>query len=143
MCLHRYSRCARAPVEGSVMRGPRWWVLVGCVGLSVLCAPAARAGGGGTIENGGTITFTGAILEPTCSYPTAQVETASASGFHAQQQVCGGPGGSAANAARIYAVNVSQLSSDESDRVLKYFDNYVTAGQSSAEHPKLVTQVFE
>jgi type 1 fimbria pilin len=123
------------------MRGPRWWVLVGCVGLSVLCAPAARAGGGGTIENGGTITFTGAILEPTCSFPTAQLVTAP--GFHAQQQVCGGAGGGVANAARIYAVNVSQLSSDESDRVLKYFDNYVTAGQSSAQHPQLITQVYE
>jgi type 1 fimbria pilin len=107
----------------------------------LLCAPAARAGGGGTIENGGTITFTGAVLEPTCSYPVAEVATPS--GAPAQRQVCGGPGGSVANAARIYAVNVSQLSGDESDRVLKYFDNYVTAGQSSAEHPKLVTQVFE
>jgi hypothetical protein len=141
MCLHRCSRCARTPVEGSSMRSPRWWVLVGCVGLSLLCAPAARAGGGGTIENGGTITFTGAILEPTCSFPTAQLVTAP--GFHAQQQVCGGAGGSVANAARIYAVNVSQLSSDESDRVLKYFDNYVTAGQSSAQHPQLITQVYE
>lgn len=128
------------------MRGPRWLVLTGCLLISVFGASAAKAGGGGNIE-GGTITFVGAIVEPTCSIaaePEALGAATGTTGLHSSlQRVCSGPAGVAVNAARIYDVGVEHLSSAEPDQVLRYFAGYVRAAQPGNADPVLVTQTYE
>jgi hypothetical protein len=123
-------------------------VLLGCFLVSALGAPAVRAGGGGTIE-GGTITFVGAIVEPTCSVATAP-GTLSLAGRAAPvhpglQQSCAGStaAGEPASASRPHEVDVVHLSASESDRVLRYFANYVRVAQPGSADPMLVTQTYE
>lgn len=131
------------------MRGPRWFVLVGCFLVSVLGTSAAKAGGGGTIE-GGSITFIGAVVEPTCSIavePEALNAAISAIGSHSSlQRNCYRSVGTAASvpdASRIYNVDVEHLSGSESDRVLNYFASYVRAAQPGSADPVLLTESFE
>jgi hypothetical protein len=106
---------------------------------------AVKAGGGGTVESG-TITFVGAIVAPTCtpsmfgSLTTSSVQPARG---NVQSQICSGPGGDAVNAARTYAQSVTPISSSESDQVLKYFGDYVRAGEGEAANPRLITQTYE
>jgi hypothetical protein len=130
------------------MRGPRWWVLIGCFVMAVGGASAARAGGGGTLE-GGTITFVGAVVEPTCSVaamPGDMSQVVSAAQAHQSlQRNCSGAetAAAAAGASRPYDVNVVHLSDSESDQVLRYFANYVRAAEPSSADPVLVTQTYE
>lgn len=130
------------------MRVPQLLVLVGCFLVSILGASAARAGGGGTVESG-TITFVGAILEPTCSGMTASDAldlAASAARMHQPlQRNCSDPSSSsaAADASRPYVVDVAPLSGSEPDQVLRYFANYVRAEQPGSANPVLVTQTYE
>jgi hypothetical protein len=131
------------------MRGPRWWVLVSCFFMSVCGASAVKAGGGGTIE-GGTISFIGAVVAPTCSIAADEVSLSaviSTSSLHASlQRNCSRPTSTAESApdpSRIYAVDVEHLSGSESDHVLNYFASYVRAAQPGSADPVLVTQSFE
>ncbi|MEW9571970.1 hypothetical protein ABQJ54_09405 [Rhodanobacter sp. Si-c] len=136
-------------VEGSVMRVPQWLVWVGCFLVSLLASPVARAGGSGTIE-GGTITFVGAIVAPTCSIafmPGALNPATGADRKHRPlQQNCPVPttAGTATTVSRPYSVSVVRLSTAEPDRVLRYFAGYVLAAQpSGSAGPVLVTQTYE
>jgi hypothetical protein len=106
-----------------------------------------RAGGGGTID-GGTIRFSGAVVEPTCSIAAMQSVlnlAASAAQMHQPlEQNCAGPvtTGATTNASATYKVDVVHLSGAEPDQVLRYFSGYVRAAQASAD-PVLVTQSFD
>ena len=142
---YRYARFALVPVEGGIMRGSRLFVLAGCFAVLVFGSPAVKAGGGGTVE-GGTITFVGAVVEPTCSVAGMTDDltmVASAAQAHpALQRSCSDSMAATANA-RPYEVNVVHLSADEPDQVLKYFANYVRAAQSGSADPVLLTQTYE
>jgi hypothetical protein len=128
------------------MRGPRWLVLVGCFLVSAFGVSAARAGGGGTID-GGTIRFSGAVVEPTCSIATMQsvqmLATSTAPVHESLQQSCANPAGAgvATNASPTYTVDVVHLSGAEPDQVLRYFAGYIRAAQASAD-PVLMTQTY-
>lgn len=128
------------------MTRSRCVVLVGGFCAMVLSAPMAHAAGGGAI-GGGTITFVGAVVAPTCNIATepasltAVTDEAVAPSSH--RQLCSGLGGDAPNVARAYALNVVRLTSTESDPVLKYFDNYVKTSGPDAKDPVLATQTYE
>jgi len=128
------------------MTRSRCVVLMGGFCAMVLSAPIAHAAGGGTI-GGGTITFVGAILAPTCNIATEPVSltavTSEAVAPSLHRQICSGPGGDAVNAPRTYAMNVERLTSSEPDRVLKYFDSYVKASGPDVTDPVLVIQTYE
>ncbi len=129
-----------------MMRGQRWFVLAGC-SVAMMCASfAVKAGGNGTIE-GGTITFVGAVVEPTCSI-AAELEllravTSAAGAQPSYQRTCSSTNPAMVNRSRIYNVGVVHLSNSEPDQVLKYFASYVRAAQPSSADPVLVTQTYE
>ncbi|WP_158753457.1 hypothetical protein [Dyella sp. S184] len=89
------------------------------------------------------IVFSGAIVEPTCSVPSVEINllAAAAPSTHAQawRWVCAQPG----HAAEVYALTAERLSSSVHDRMLKYFDAYVMASGPLAMHPVLLTQTYE
>lgn len=131
------------------MRAQRWLVLVGCVMVSVLGASAAKAGGSGKIA-GGTITFVGALVEPTCnisSVPDLLDEVTGAAQaqqpHQPHQRSCSGRATTSVSAARTYSSSVEHLSGAEPDQVLRYFASYVRAGGSTGADPVLVTQTYE
>lgn len=130
------------------MRGPHWFVLASCSVAMMFASSAAKASGGGTIE-GGTITFVGAVVEPTCSvagmHDDVRLVVSAAQTHPSLQRSCSDPTttGAVANASRPYDVDVVHLSGSESDRVLKYFANYVRAAQPSSADPVLLTQTYE
>jgi type 1 fimbria pilin len=113
----------------------------------MLFAPfAVKAGGGGTIE-GGTITFVGTVLEPTCSPAALAGDGLMVNATHAHpslEQNCSPAAiaGTASNA-RPYSVNVVPLSNAEPDRVLSYFANYVRTVRPGSANPMLITQTYE
>lgn len=129
------------------MRGARWLVLASCSIAMMFASSAVRAGGGGTIE-GGTITFVGALVAPTCNISAAQdlvsVARGAAGSSQSRQRACVSTAAAPANAnAQIYSTSVVHLSSAEPDQVLRYFANYVRAAQSSSADPVLVTHTYE
>jgi type 1 fimbria pilin len=129
------------------MRGPRWAFLIGCFVVSVFGTSAVKAGGGGTIE-GGTISFVGSLVEPTCNLSTAPdllSPVASAAGMRQsyRRSCSGGTTEVPVNASRTYSASVVHLSSAESDQVLRYFASYVRAAQPRSADPVLVTQTYE
>lgn len=128
------------------MCGRKWVLLIGCFVVSVFGASAVKAGGGGTIE-GGTITFVGMLVEPTCNISTASdllSPVASAAGMRqSYRRSCSGTAQAPVNASRTYSTSVVHLSSAESDQVLRYFAGYVRSAQSSTADPVLVTQTYE
>jgi len=129
------------------MRGMRLFVLASCSVAMMLVPFAARAGGGGTIE-GGTITFVGAVVEPTCSVAATLADldlvVGAAQAHPSMQRNCSDVAAtSAATNARPYDVNVVHLSTSESDQVLRYFASYVRTAQPASADPVLVTQTYE
>lgn len=122
------------------MRGMRFFVLAGCSVAMMFASFAARAGGGGTI------TFVGALVAPTCSFSAAQdlgaVSNSSPGAQQSSQRTCSGTTASI-NASRTYNINVVHLSNSENDQVLRYFASYVRAEQSGNADPVLVTQTYE
>ncbi|HUB88963.1 MAG TPA: hypothetical protein VMA74_04450 [Dyella sp.] len=114
----------------------------------VLASSAVKAGGGGTIE-GGTITFVGAVVEPTCSALPASGDLnlviSAAQAHPSVQRSCSNTTTAAAtaNVSRPYEVDVVHLSGSEPDRVLNYFANYVRTAQPASADPVLVTQTYE
>ena len=107
----------------------RTWL--GCVVALTLGAPAAHA-------SGGSIMFSGAIVEPTCAVGPQRVRTAEANGlqhYHCTEQA----GATPDQAAQSYALSVTALSGTAlaSDRLIGYFANYLNA------EPTLVTQTYE
>lgn len=113
--------------------------LCAMVACALIAEPAAA--------DGGTISFAGAIVAPTCSIAAGSSSLTATVGEALVNQpvrrACSEPGHPAADTARAYAVSVARLSSSESDRVLAYFDSYVKAGRPDADDPVLVTQTYE
>jgi type 1 fimbria pilin len=122
----------------------RLFVLAGCFVTAAVGSPAARAGG--ETVGGGTITFVGAIVEPTCTVSAqnvAQWVDGGAAQVHRGEATCSGADASTANAAspQIYDVTVTHLTNTEQDHVLKYFNDYVKL--SGTGNPVLLTQAYE
>lgn len=112
------------------MKGMRclWWV--GCMVAGLVGAPVAHAA---SVR----ISFSGAIVEPTCSTSQAQIQqVATGSVTHA---ACGTA--QDASASRAYQLSVAQLQPGAPDRLLNYFVGYLqSAGQTDV---RLVTQVYD
>lgn len=121
----------------------RLWVSVAVVGM--LCIPRMSVASDAAGAANERITFTGAIVEPTCGVNIERVATlvtaASGSGVP-HSDMCGRPNTTVV-ASQIYTVSVVRLSDAEPDRVLRYFSDYVRAGQVNAPSPILVTQTYE
>ncbi|HTV84931.1 MAG TPA: hypothetical protein VME63_05980 [Dyella sp.] len=139
-----------------MMRGQRGLALVACSVAMMFASSVARAGGNVTTEHeaakggsfaGGTITFVGALVEPTCNISTApdlvSAVTRAAQARQRYQQSCSGSSATPDNVSRTYSASVVHLSSAEPDQVLNYFANYVRAAQPSGADPVLVTQTYE
>ncbi len=118
------------------------WLWMSVVVAGMLCIPRVAAAGGSIEASGGRITFTGAVVEPTCGASTERVATwiavASESG-RPHLDACP-KSGAAPIPSQIYAITVIHLSNAETDRVLRYFSNYVRAGR---QDPVLITQSYE
>ncbi|MBE1159380.1 hypothetical protein [Dyella acidiphila] len=111
---------------------------------SLLCAPVAAASGGGNVVEGGTISFVGAIVEPTCGVAVQSTElNAMVDASVAAQHSCVAAGGQSTDVQSIYAQSVVRLSDTEQDKVLNYFSGYVRSGSPTASAPVLVTQTYE
>jgi len=128
------------------MRGMRLFVLAGCFVGMALGTSAAKAGG--EAIGGGTIAFVGAVVESTCDVNaenTVGLVTNAAAQVSPRHYACAAAGADAslAVAPQRYEVSVIQLSDATSDRVLKYFNDYVRASQGSTANPVLVTQTYE
>lgn len=129
------------------MRGIRLVVLAACSVAMVFASSVVKASGSGTID--GTITFVGAVVEPTCSAVVTPGDVnliiSAAQIRPSLQRNCAGSTvmAATAGASRPYAVDVVHLSGSEPDRVLKYFADYVRAAQPSSANPVLVTQTYE
>lgn len=94
----------------------------------------------------GRITFSGAVVEATCSVaaPVIAMVAAIPHGVtEVRQLTCATSGNASVAPPQRYALTVVRLSSSVPDRVLKYFDNYVRASYSNAADPVLLTQVYE
>lgn len=130
------------------MRAQRWIVLASCSVAMLFASSAVRAGGGGTVDSG-TISFVGAVVEPTCSAvvtPDELNRIAGAAQTHSStQRSCSAPSteGAVTDAYRPYDVEVVHLSNAEPDHVLSYFANYVRAAQPGSADPVLMTQTYE
>ncbi|WP_266167925.1 hypothetical protein [Dyella subtropica] len=92
--------------------------------------------------DGGTVMFSGAIVEPTCSVGLQRIQTTEAGTprrYNCTEQATASPG----HAAQAYALSVVSLAETPlaSDRLVAYFAQYLSA--QSAAPPKLVTQTYE
>jgi hypothetical protein len=120
-------------------------LLMSAAVVGMLCIPRVAAASGSIDASGGRITFTGAIVEPTCGVSTEHIATmiANASTQNLSHRIACAVPNARTSAAPIYAVTVAQLTGSEPDRVLQYFNNYVKAAQANASGPVLVTQTYE
>lgn len=120
------------------MKGSRCWWLMGCLGAALLGAPSVQAADG-------QITFSGAVVEPTCSLSDAGVIPAASQPTPAPGSprfACGSTGAPTGKGGAFALTEVSlNPATIGDDRVLAYFANYLSAaGMAEA---KLVTQTFE
>jgi hypothetical protein len=113
--------------------------------VGMLCIPRVAAASGSLGASGGTIAFTGSIVEPTCGLTTERAATwASAAPAQGLPHPVSCSGSNAVTAApQRYTVAVVHLSEAEPDRVLKYFSDYVRADRANTSSPILVTQTYE
>lgn len=123
-----------------MITGPLRTVLAGCLCAMLFGVSTAQAASG-------RITFSGAIVEPTCGMNAQSAATlmadASAQGV-SHPVTCGGSNAVAGTAdAQAYTVTVARLSDAEPDHVLRYFSDYVRASQANAPNPALVTQTYQ
>ncbi|TNY27074.1 hypothetical protein BV497_05315 [Fulvimonas soli] len=113
-------------LEGMAMR--RIVAVAGMLALA-MAAPLAHA-------DGGSIGFSGAIVEPTCSVGAGRINEAQNLGarhYRCTEQADATPG----QAAQSYVLSVTEGSALSSDRLIGYFAGYLNA------EPKLVTQTYE
>lgn len=98
----------------------------------VLAAPLAHA-------DGGTIVFSGAIVEQTCSVGVQRIAAAETAGvareYHCSERANATPG----QLAQSYALSVTDVADTAlaSDPLIVYFAHYLSAS------PKLVTQTYQ
>ena len=112
----------------------RTWL--GCVVALTLGAPLAYA-------DGGTITFSGAVVTPTCSVDSGGTSTLPVSGTRFG---CGGAAASfSTQSPQAYTVSVEPLGSSSlsTDRLITYFSGYVRASVPGDTHMQLVTQAYD
>jgi hypothetical protein len=114
-------------------------IVAGCLGASTFVPFIANA-------QEGRVTFSGAVVTPTCSVATpviAMVADVPSAVTEARQLTCATSGNASVAVPQSYALTVVRLSSSVPDRVLKYFDDYVRASRSDAADPVLLTQVYD
>ena len=120
---------------------------ISLVTLLAMCLCATTFIPSTAVAAGGRITFSGAIVEPTCSVSTVDNAGAAANALQTEvrmeRQACNRSGNASGGASPIYALTVMRLSGSVSDQVLKYFDTYVKAGRSDVADPVLLTQTYE
>ncbi|SFK37786.1 hypothetical protein [Rhodanobacter glycinis] len=107
-----------------------------CLLCGLLAAGPAEA-------DGGRITFSGAVVVPTCN-TTAEVIASTRVPARLQRryrQNCAGHG-PVESSVSAYIVTARRLTHAEPDRVLNYFDGYVSASRADAA-PMLITRTYE
>lgn len=117
---------------------------MGCVVAMSLGVPVAHA-------DGGTITFSGAVVAPTCAASSASMGAtlpAQRTATSRQRFECGGDGESGARAHAFpssYTLTVEPLESSSlsADRLVGYFSNYVKASGQAQARMNLVTQAYD
>lgn len=128
--------------EGAYMKG---WIRRTCV----VCAVASALGAPLAHADGGTITFSGAVLAPTCSAGNGDMGAISATQHAAlsrQRFDCGSSTGANAHAVPTsYTLTVEPLDSSalSADRLVSYFSSYVKASGQEDAHMNLVTQAYD
>jgi hypothetical protein len=105
--------------------------------LAYVLGIAAMLAASGAQADGGQLTFTGRIVESTCPVGP-DVRSSPGADFATGKVACG----SQANDDRSYDVSRMALTGNEPDRVLRYFNDYVRAGDPTAQ-PTLVVRVYE
>jgi type 1 fimbria pilin len=120
------------------MRISSFVINASCLSTMALYSASALSGSG-------EIVFSGSIVEPTCSFASAQSTTAVIATSHPDtlRSTCTKTGVATAAAPQTYVTTVKRLSNAESDRVLKYFDTYVKASRPDAADPTLLTQTYD
>jgi hypothetical protein len=123
-------------------------LLVGVALIGMLCMPRVAAASGSIDASGGRITFSGAIVEPTCSVSTAAIDAVAslrASRDATQSRFGCSTAQRTVDSGRHYSLAVASLdvATINHDRVLEYFAGYVKAAGNSDAEAKLVTQTFE
>ena len=122
--------------QGSSMVGGAWMALA----LALVAAFSVAEAGNGRIS------FSGAVVEPTCTVTEHQLAVslaAQAANAHATQRlVCGR---TATDAGRFYARTVVDLDADAvaNSRLLDYFAGYANAGAADGKGAKLVVRTYE
>ncbi|MDR3444856.1 MULTISPECIES: type 1 fimbrial protein [unclassified Dyella] len=115
---------------------------IGCVVALALGAPLAHA-------DGGTITFSGAVVTPTCSMGGSDSAPATQGMAHTSRTRFGCSGTAdasfSAKAPQAYTVSVESLESSSlgADRLVSYFSGYVRASVPGDVHMQLVTQAYD
>lgn len=128
-----------APREVTVMTGPLCTMLSGCALAMLFVASTASAANG-------RIVFSGAVVEPTCSTFTADVDaetTVSSRPVDGSGQHRLSCGRTPTNPGRSYSRTVVSLdvATISNDRLLGYFASYSNADGGAAA--KLVTRTYE
>jgi hypothetical protein len=124
------------------MKGRIRWTCVGFAVALALGAPSAYA-------EGGTITFSGAVVTPTCAADSGRVIALSSGQRNvasSQQRFgCGGSSDASPTSTQSYELSVEPLEASalSSDRLISYFANYVRASAQEDIHMQLVTQAYE
>ena len=120
---------------------------ISLVTLLAMCLCATTVIPSTAVAASGRITFSGAIVEPTCSVSTADNTAAavdvSQTEVRMERQACNRSGNASEGASPIYVLTVMRLSGSVSDQVLKYFDAYVKEGRSDGADPVLLTQTYD
>jgi type 1 fimbria pilin len=109
------------------------------------CTLAMIVGSSSVRADGGSISFSGAVVEPTCSISDARIDVApthSDPNATPGRFACGSAD-TAADAGRAYSLTEVSLDAAAiaDDRVLAYFAGYLSA--AGIAEPKLVTQTYE
>ena len=112
------------------MGGRHFW-------LAYVVGIVAMLGGSSVHAEGGQLTFTGRIVESTCPV-ASDIQSGQDAGFAPGKVACG----SQVSDDRSYDVSRTALTSNETDQVLRYFNDYVRAGDPTAQ-PTLVVRVYE
>lgn len=114
-------------------------VVVACLACGMLLALPARADGGGRI------TFSGAVVVPTCAAP---VEAATLTGVHLSSSrnfTCGGHSQAVVETGDVssYQLSVTRLGVDETagSPLLQYYVGYLSA--SHAGDARMVTRTYQ
>lgn len=88
----------------------------------------------------GRITFSGRIVEATCTTPETTL-TGMRVGGSPRRMTCKSAAGD--QPARGYSLSLIRLTGNASDPVVHYFETYVKAANPGAAKPVLLTKVYE